>query len=409
METLKINRDREEVSGMVVLNGSKSISNRTLIIQALCEEKFEIENLSSSDDTIALQKALASENNIIDIGAAGTTMRFLTAYFAVFGSKEIILTGSERMKQRPIKILVDALQELGADIQYLENETCPPLKITGQKITGGKLEINATVSSQYISALLLIAPALEKGLELTLVGDLVSRPYLEMTLNLMNYFGVKSNWSENTIIIKPQIYKAKPIKIEADWSAASYHYAIMAFADKGKLQLKGLFKESFQGDSVLSSMMEFFGVQTKFLDDGVELSKVGEAESNFEYDFIKCPDLAQTITVVCAGLNIKGKFSGLQTLAIKETDRTKALQTEFLKMNVRFEEVGNTWEIYPENIELNRNISIDTYHDHRMAMSFAPLSMFFDNGLTINQPNVVSKSYFYYWDDLKKLGFKIKE
>ena len=408
MEFLEINRGRQEVVGTIVLNGSKSISNRVLIIQALCEEEFEIKNLSSSDDTIALQRALASTESTIDIGAAGTTMRFLTAYFAVFGNQKIVLTGSERMKQRPIKILVDALLELGADVKYLENETCPPLLINAQKVKGGKLNINATVSSQYLSALLLIAPALENGLELTLVGELVSRPYLEMTLNLMSYFGVKSEWKDNTIFIRPQKYKAKSITIEADWSAASYHYGVMAFAEKGKLKLKGLFENSVQGDSVLSSMMEFFGIQTTFLEDGVELSKVGVSGENFEFDFVKCPDLAQTIAVVCAGLKVKGVFKGLQTLAIKETDRTKALQTEFSKMNVSFERVGDAWEIYPENIVLDKKISIDTYHDHRMAMSFAPLSMFFDNPMIVNQPNVVSKSYFYYWRDLEELGFDIK-
>ena len=409
MKRLRIKGSREEVNGELTLNGSKSISNRVLIIQALCGEDFEITGLSTSDDTIALQKALASTNTTIDIGAAGTTMRFLTAYFSVFGNDALILTGSDRMKKRPIGILVDALQSLGANIEYEGDDGFPPLKINGSRLKGGHLKIDATVSSQFISALLLIASSLENGLQLELVGNLVSRPYLEMTLNLMKFFGVNADWIGQTIDIKPQKYKARKFQVEADWSAASYHYAIVAFAKKGRLKLNGFFKESVQGDSVLSEMMEFFGVRTIFHETGIELVKIPHQTADFNYDFIRCPDLAQTIAVVCAGLQVQGTFSGLQTLAIKETDRTKALEVELDKMKVSFRKANDSWEIGGETPISSSNLAIDTYHDHRMAMAFAPLSVFFDNGLIINNPDVVSKSYIYFWKDLVSLGFEVEE
>ncbi|MFK7905147.1 MAG: 3-phosphoshikimate 1-carboxyvinyltransferase, partial [Chitinophagales bacterium] len=334
-----ISKKDRNIKGNIKLDGSKSISNRVLIIRALCGDNFEIENLSTSDDTKAMLKALdqAQGNTArIDVGAAGTTMRFLTAFLS---NKEgdWILTGSERMKQRPIGVLVDALRTLGADIEYIENEGYPPLRVKGKKMDGGTVNINAGVSSQYLSALLMIAPVLQNGLSLKLEGDLVSKPYLTMTLKMMNYFEVKSEWiDEQTIFVPSQSYQTKPFFVESDWSAASYHYALAAFGEEVNLSLEGLLKESLQGDSVLPSIMKTFGVETVYGDKVVHLSKKESTASDFQYNFVECPDIAQTLAVVCGGLKIKGSFSGLVTLSIKETDRTAALQEELAKFDISF-------------------------------------------------------------------------
>lgn len=414
--TYKISKKDRIVKGTIKLDGSKSISNRVLIIRALCGEDFEIENLSTSDDSKAMLKALQQAQGTsatIDVGAAGTTMRFLTAYLAN-KSGEWILTGSERMKQRPIGVLVNALRTLGADIEYLENEGYPPLKVKGKEMEGGKVEINAGVSSQYLSALLMIAPILQNGMKLKLKGDLVSKPYLMMTLRIMKYFEVESEWlDEQTIFVASQKYQAKPFFVESDWSAASYHYALAAFGEEVDLTLEGLLEESLQGDSVLPEMMQEFGVQSVFGEKVVHLSKNRSKPKAFEYDFVECPDIAQTLAVVCGGLKVRGSFSGLVTLSIKETDRTAALQEELAKFGISFEqEQADKWALtFPSMTSSEENekelIEVKTYHDHRMAMAFAPLAMM-RSAFAIEDPMVVTKSYPEFWEDLKALGFEVE-
>ncbi len=409
-----ISKKNRNIKGRIKLDGSKSISNRVLIIRALCGNSFEIDNLSTSDDSKAMLKALEQAQGKtarIDVGAAGTTMRFLTAFLS---NKEgdWTLTGSERMKQRPIGVLVNALRALGADIEYLENEGYPPLKVRGKKMEGGTVNINAGVSSQYLSALLMIAPVLQNGLSLKLEGDLVSKPYLTMTLKMMNYFGVKSEWKdEHTIFVASQSYQAKSFFVESDWSAASYHYALAAFGEEVDLSLEGLLEESLQGDSVLPSIMKTFGVETVYGDKVVHLSKKESTSSDFQYNFVECPDIAQTLAVVCGGLKIEGSFSGLVTLSIKETDRTAALQEELAKFNILFsEKQEDEWYLsFPnqrEEKEVEEIVEVKTYHDHRMAMAFAPLAMMRPR-FAVQDPMVVTKSYPVFWEDLEALGFEI--
>jgi len=409
-----ISKKNRNVKGNIKLDGSKSISNRVLIIRALSSEDFEIENLSTSDDTKAMSKALEQAQGKtarIDVGAAGTTMRFLTAFLS---NKEgdWVLTGSERMKQRPIGVLVNALRTLGADIEYLENEGYPPLKVKGKKMKGGTVSINAGVSSQYLSALLMIAPVLQNGLSLQLEGDLVSKPYLTMTLKMMNYFEVKSEWlNEQTIFVASQNYQPKPFFVESDWSAASYHYALAAFGEEVDLSLEGLLKKSLQGDSVLPRIMEAFGVDTVYGDKVVHLSRSKRSLEDFQYNFVECPDIAQTLAVVCGGLKVKGTFSGLVTLSIKETDRTAALQKELEKFNILFtQKQEDEWHLsFPTSIEEKTTeevVEIKTYHDHRMAMAFAPMAMV-QPRFAVEDPMVVTKSYPVFWEDLEALGFEI--
>lgn len=405
------------IQGEITLNGSKSIANRALIIRALCEEDFEIELLSNSKDTVTLNELIGKmqEDNkqsnaplILDTGAAGTTYRFMTAYLAMQTGTQI-LTGSERMKQRPIGVLAEALKKLGANIEYLEKEGYPPLKIDAPDTIGtnNALSISAGTSSQYISALLMIAPTLPNGLELTLEGKIVSIPYIKMTLSLMAYFGVQHTWEGNTISISPQKYQAKTFKVEADWSAASYYYALAAFSDELDLQLNGLFENSVQGDSVLSEMMQAFGIQTIFNEKGVQLLKEDyPPNATFQYNFLECPDLAQTIAVICGGLGIEARFGGLETLRIKETDRIAALKIELDKVDVMVRPEGDeVMEI--EGKAYVKSPIFDTYEDHRMAMAFAPLAMM--DTIQINEPMVVVKSYPAYYEDLQQLGFEVKE
>ncbi len=411
MQRYLVNKDNANLEGTIPLDGSKSISNRVLIIQALCNKSFTISNLSTSDDTKAMQKALEQKNSVIDVGAAGTTMRFLTAYCAT-QTGEWILTGSERMKQRPIGVLVDALRALGANISYLENEGCPPLKIVGCPLVKHEVTINAGVSSQYISALLMIAPCLENGLTLHLQGKLVSRPYIEMTLRMMHFFGIHHNFEGNTIRIEPQTYVAKDFMVEADWSAASYWYAMAALSETVNLTLTGLFEDSLQGDSILAEMMKLLGINTSFTNKKINLSKIKASVSSFNYDFVKCPDLAQTLATTCAGLGISAHFDGLITLSIKETDRTAALQNELNKFGVLFTGSGNKWSLSPAQKEfktLSTVPQIATYHDHRMAMAFAPLAQCLPNGIIIENPMVVTKSYPRFWEDLTSVGYEIRE
>lgn len=414
--TYTLSKTNRNITGTLSLTGSKSISNRALLIQALCQEPFEIKRLAAANDTELMQALLQSKDEVRDAGPAGTTFRFLTAYLALQPGTQI-LTGTERMKQRPIGVLVEALRSLGANIEYLENEGYPPLKI-GEAASLGKnnqLSISAGTSSQYISALLMIAPVLPNGLELTLEGNIVSRSYIEMTLGLMKHFGVTAVWEENTIKVAHQPYKGRDFTVEADWSAASYHYALAAFADELDLQLDGLFAESTQGDAALVPIMEQFGIQSTFNETGVRLTKSGkETPLMFEWDFILCPDIAQTMAVICAGLGVQGLFSGLETLSIKETDRIKALQVElgkvqafFPKLPLRFSPGSQKQYFMVEGkADVSGLPSFDTYEDHRMAMAFAPLAML--GTIHIHEPMVVEKSYPHFYEDLEFLGFTVK-
>lgn len=400
------------LDGSIELSGSKSISNRVLIIRALCDDFFDIQRLASAKDTDTLQVLLRSGESLLDAGAAGTTYRFMTAYLATQPAEQI-LTGSERMKQRPIGILVDALRQLGAQIDFLEQEGYPPLRIGESKNWGfnNSVRIAAGTSSQYISALLMIAPILPNGLELQLVGKLVSRPYIEMTLALMQYFGVSHVWEGDRISIAPQSYQARPFVVEADWSAASYYYAMVALADQARLQLNGLFQNSLQGDAVLAEMMEAFGVRTSFNETGVLLEKEASSMPDFfEWDFIRCPDLAQTIAVVCAALGVPARFTGLETLSIKETDRIAALQQELGKVNVVLESAGTMpdgkdYFAIRGKTRFEGVPIFDTYEDHRMAMAFAPLAL--QHPIQIAEPMVVEKSYPEFYEDMKGIGFEV--
>ena len=413
----RISKPNRRIVGEITLDGSKSISNRILIIKALCKNNFNIHNIATSKDTQTLTHLLGqSDNNVFDTGAAGTTFRFMTAYLALQKGTQI-LTGSDRMKQRPIGKLVNALRELGCDIEYLENEGYPPLKINAPKpLTINALSIAADTSSQYITALLLIAPTLQNGLRLTLEGTIVSLPYIQMTLGLMSYFGVAHAWEGNTIIVEPQEYHARDITVEADWSAASYYYAMAAFADELDLTLNGLFKDSLQGDAVAVEMGFHFGIDTEYTEGGIRLRKSeNPIPELFEWDFVKCPDIAQTFAVMCAGVGVQGLFTGLETLFIKETDRVAALKNELVKMGVSFvklpmrfsQKSQKQYFMIDGKVEFEKIPTFSTYEDHRMAMSFAPLGML--NTVKIEDPSVVGKSYPDFWNDLQKLGFVIEE
>ena len=413
----KISKPNRRIVGEITLDGSKSISNRILIINALCKDDFKIHKISTSKDTQTLTALLhQKDSSVYDAGAAGTTFRFMTAHLA-FQEGTQILTGSERMKQRPIGKLVEALRTLGCNIEYLENEGFPPLKIKPPNaLSTNELSITADTSSQYITALLLVAPTLPNGLRLTLEGKIVSLPYIQMTLSLMQYFGITHSWSDNTIIVEPQAYKAKDITVEADWSAASYYYALAAFADELDLKLNGLFKDSLQGDSVAVELGFHFGVDTNYTDGGLHLTKTGESPTELlEWDFVKCPDIAQTFAVICAGTGVQGLFTGLETLFIKETDRVAALKNELAKVGVSFvklppkfsQKSQKQYFLVEGTAQWDKIPLFPTYEDHRMAMSFAPLAMF--NTVKIEDPSVVGKSYPMFWEDLKKLGFEIVE
>ncbi|MBT8218810.1 MAG: 3-phosphoshikimate 1-carboxyvinyltransferase [Bacteroidia bacterium] len=412
---IRISRSKKSVEGDIRLAGSKSISNRVLIIRALCDSDFDISGLASSHDTQLMQSLLAdADADVYDAGPAGTTFRFLTAYLALKEGTQV-LTGSERMKKRPIKVLVEALTKLGAHIEYIGEEGYPPLKIHSPKAIGNvkKITLPADISSQYISALLMIAPTLPDGLEIELDGEIVSIPYILMTLNIMAYFGIEFKWEDNLISIAAQKYIPRPFTIEADWSAASYYYSIAALADQADIRLRGLFKESTQGDSAIAEIMKKLGVSTIYEKDAIRLQKTPESPKVLEYDFIKCPDLAQTVIACCGGLGLHGVFTGLQTLRIKETDRIAALQKELKKGKVSFVQLpakfssrsGKEYHMIDNSFE-GDEISIKTYEDHRMAMAFAPLSL--KVPLVIEEEMVVNKSYPEFWEDLKKLGFKIE-
>ena len=396
------------------LPASKSISNRALIINALSRSEFQPENLSDCDDTRVMVAALHDMPEVIDIGAAGTAMRFLTAYLSVVPGIHVI-TGTERMRHRPIGVLVDALRQLGAHIEYEGEEGFPPLRITGNpELQGGSLTMLGNVSSQYISALLMIGPTLGQGLRLSLQGDIVSRPYLDMTVAMMREFGAPVDWeSESTLYVSPQPYQPRPYVIENDWSAASYWYEMVALTadEHAEILLPRLYENSLQGDKMVAMVYNDLGVQTEFIRDAqggsaVRLTKNGEHCRFFEYGFKRIPDLAQTVAVTLCMAHTPFSMTGLQTLRIKETDRIAALQAELLKLGCRVEAKADALDWGCEKTEAEEAPAIATYDDHRMAMAFAPACLRVPC-IRIQHPEVVSKSYPTYWEDLQKAGFTI--
>lgn len=405
MDKLTIKAEKNIINGEINLTASKSESNRVLVIRALCDEDFKIHNLAAAKDTETMVELLADKGSIKDVGPAGTTMRFLTAYYANTPGTWV-LTGSERMRNRPIKILVDALKDLGADIEYLEKDGCPPMKINGKKLSGGKILIDGSVSSQYLSALIMIAPSLSNGLQIELKGKIASIPYLKMTLSLIEHFGAEYTFNENIINIKEGKYKAKEFTVEADWSAASYWYQIAALSKSANIKLIGLKKVSLQGDSAIVEMYKNLGVSSIFNGNEVNLLKNESSKSlEFNYDFSDCPDVAQTLASTLVGLNIKGHFKGLESLRIKETDRIDAIKKELEKFGASIDILPND-EIQINNAKISTtNQVIETYDDHRVAMSIAPLCLKIDK-IEIEEPNVVAKSYPEFWNDLSKNGLK---
>ncbi len=424
-------QSRKKLNGEINLTASKSESNRALIIRSLCEEHFEISNLAEAEDTKILTQLLKevqtasdtaqaetdemkssdeqSDNNqlTLSVGIAGTVMRFMTAFLAV-REGQWLLTSEERMKERPIRILVEALQQLGADIKYVGKEGYPPLKINGKKLSGGKVILDGSVSSQYVSALLMIAPTLTEGLEIEFAGEIISKPYIDMTISMMEYFGAKANWSGNTIKVNEGNYQTKEFTVEADWSAASYWYGFAALANEFDVTLYGLKKESLQGDAVVADIYKNFGVNTEFIENGIRITKQlnYSITQSLQFDFSNCPDIAQTVAVTCATLNVKARLTGLKTLRIKETDRIAALQTELNKLGFSVEVDGDDLLINRHS-RANGNLpdwtdkTIKTYNDHRMAMAFSPLSLI--NEITIEDAEVVKKSYPIFWEDLEVL------
>ena len=405
----------------IQLPASKSISNRALILHSLAHGNILPCNLSDCDDTIVMTRALDGNPGHIDILAAGTAMRFLTAYLSVTPGTRII-TGTQRMQQRPIRILVDALRELGARIEYVGNEGFPPLRITGTELTGSEISLAGNVSSQYISALLMIGAVLPKGLRLHLTGDIISRPYINLTLQLMRDFGAQADWvSEDCITVSPGGYTDTPFTVESDWSAASYWYQMMAIegiknedstkeeAHTAEIELLGLFAHSYQGDSRGAEVFARLGVHTEYTDRGVKLTRKGTPATRLDEDMVDIPDLAQTFVVTCCLMDIPFRFTGLQSLKIKETDRITALIRELRKLGyvVRSEQDSILlWD--GERCPADANPVIATYEDHRMAMAFAPACLVLPQ-IRINEPQVVTKSYPAYWEDLQKAGFKVRQ
>lgn len=403
------------------LTGSKSETNRLLLLQALYPNLI-LENTSNSDDSEVMIKALdgfqhpshayrqaGSNIQLIDIHHAGTAMRFLTAYFSIQENREVLLTGSSRMKERPIKILVDALRQLGAEISYEENEGFPPIRIKGKKITQSKVSLAANVSSQYISALLLIAPKLENGLELTLEGEITSVPYINMTLALLNEIGVETSFVGNNISVKPKFtIQNSTFTIESDWSSASYFYSIIALSEIGTSITLSSYKEnSLQGDSVLAEIYKDFGVETTFGNNSILLSKTHNSQLTIHHSQLNnSPDIAQTIAVTCFGFGIGCHLTGLHTLKIKETDRLQALKNELEKLGATISISDDSLTLEPSAV-IHANVKIKTYQDHRMAMAFAPLAL--KTNIVIQEAEVVSKSYPTFWNDLKTIGFIIEE
>ena len=406
MSSITISHPTKIINGVVNLPASKSIANRLLLMKAIAGfTDLEIHNLSNARDTQILSGILSnlgiSKN--IDVHDAGTVMRFLTAYLSCIDG-EWIITGTDRMQQRPIGPLVNVLQSIGADIEYVKNKNYPPLKIKGKKLSGGKIEIDGSVSSQFISALLMIAPLFKNPLELY-INQLVSKPYVTMTLGLMKQWGINYNWQENIIWVDNKPYKkpTEKVFVESDWSAASYFYSILSLAKEGEITLPHLFKNSLQGDNACVELFTDLGISTEFNNEGVVLKKRKHQTNKFDYNFLNCPDIAQTLAVCYAAKGIPANLHGLQTLSIKETDRIFALKTELEKFDISISTTKNSIQLNSFQIA-NNHIQISTYKDHRMAMSFAPLALCNDS-IEIENPLVVEKSFPHFWKELEKLGF----
>lgn len=409
---LHLSHTNRKVKGTVHLTGSKSECNRALIIQALSKGLVHIQNTSNAADTVTLMNALEAANSaedkrvVIDIGPAGTAMRFLTSYLNIIPGS-FLLTGTPRMQERPIGLLTEALHKLGAQISFSKKQGFPPLEIEGKmtQLTN-EIQINGNISSQYITSLLLVAPVLPKGLILKIKGELTSKPYVNMTLDMMKRAGIHYEWEENTISISPQEYQKTSLKIEPDWSAASYWYSIVSLSESGEIFLKGLQKNSVQGDSEIADIMSHFGVKSTFQSDGVLLQKTDERSGKTHFDFKECPDLAQTIIVLATALKRDLSFSGLETLKIKETDRVAALQNEIGKYGAQLIEEGEIYHLKTKNVLFREDLCFSTYEDHRMAMAFAPLALT-GTPIQIEDPNVVEKSYPDFWKDLVSAGFLV--
>lgn len=399
---MRLSHIHGKIAGAVEITGSKSESNRLLILQALFPG-IHIENLSNSDDTRVLSRALASEEELVDVHHAGTAMRFLTAYYSQQEDREVLLTGSPRMQERPVGVLVEALRQLGADITYAGKQGYPPLRIRGKRLPGQKVRVRADISSQYISALMLIAPALPAGLEILLEGKATSVPYIQMTLNLMKNCGFTGSYKNQVIRISPSSKAAGMQRVESDWSSASYYYSIVALAASAELRLSSYRKHSQQGDRVVAEIFSRLGVQTQFREQELLLSKKKVSlPENLELDLSDAPDIAQTIAVTCLGLEVPCRLNGLHTLKIKETDRLQALKNEIEKLGGRVEIDEDSLRLTPAP-GLHKKRCISTYKDHRMALSFAPLAL--KVPLEIEDSGVVSKSYPGFWEDLEQLDF----
>ena len=407
--TLALHHPTAILDGHLNITGSKSESNRLLVLQALYPS-IQVNNLSNSEDVQVMQKALASQESTKDIHHAGTTMRFLTAYYATKPGAEVTLTGSQRMQERPIGILVDALRQLGADIRYTKKEGYPPLHIKGQKILKNTAVLPASVSSQYISALMLVAPSLENGLEITLEGTITSVPYIKMTQALLHQIGIQTTFDDKCISILPmqQSPNTSNLTVESDWSSASYFYSLVALSKSAIITLTSYRPDSLQGDAVLKSLYNELGVQTTFTKTGITLEKQADFSlpEHINFDLVHAPDLAQTIAVSCAALGVGCDLTGLHTLKIKETDRLLALHRELTKLGVQISVTNDSLHLKPLD-KLKENVSIATYQDHRMALAFAPLGL--KVPIQIEEAVVVSKSYPDFWSDLNQLGFQIKE
>ncbi|WP_185851180.1 3-phosphoshikimate 1-carboxyvinyltransferase [Blattabacterium cuenoti] len=407
---IKIHKKKDNLCGSISITGSKSISNRLLILKALYEKDIHIDNISNSEDTKILQENLTKTSNLLDIHHAGTAMRFLTSYFSIQEGKEVVLTGSDRMKERPIYVLVEALKRLGGKIFYLEKIGYPPIKIIGKKIIGGEIDINAKVSSQYISSLMLISSKFQKGLKLYLKEKITSIPYIKMTLKLLSLAGINISWEGKIIHIFPGKEKGnKYFSVESDWSSSSYYYSMASIVKKSNISLKNYTKDSLQGDRKVSSIYDkYFGVSTIFHKNEIRLHKKCNflTPKKIILDLNKTPDLAQTIAVTCSALKIKCHLKGLETLKIKETDRLYALKNELLKFGVKVIITNSCLKIHDFFLPDSRqNIKIKTYQDHRMAMSFTPFCFF--SSIKIEDPKVVEKSYPNFWTDLQNLNFSI--
>ena len=403
MKDLTLRHQSGNLHGRIQITGSKSESNRMLLLQALYPQ-ITLDNLSNSDDTVAMKSGLESDKNMVDIGHAGTSMRFLSAYYSTLENQEKILTGSSRMQERPIGILVDALRQLGADISYLKNEGYPPLLIKGKRLTASEVRLSANISSQYITALMLIAPSLPDGLRIYLEGKITSIPYIEMTLSLLHKIGVDAIFSGQHI----QVFPKKDITqithaVESDWSSASYYFSMVALAKEADVSLSTYKKDSLQGDRVLMDVYQQFGVKSSIENNTLALKKQTMGSTHVQLDLSDAPDIAQTIAVTCYGLGLSCSLTGLHTLKIKETDRLVALQNELSKLGATIEITDKSLHLHKRTNPIRPNVLIETYHDHRMAMAFAPLGLLAP--IRIQDADVVTKSYPGFWKDLEQNGF----